>query len=61
MLSRFSRVRLFVTLWTVDRQTPMSMGFSKKEYWSGLPCTINELSVNILHKSDFSVASNCVS
>ena len=25
-------------LWTVARQTPLSMGFSKKEYWSGLPC-----------------------
>ena len=38
MLSRFSLVRLFVTLWTLTRQTPLSMGFSKQEYWSGLPC-----------------------
>ena len=32
-----SRVRLFVTLWTVARQAPPSMGFSRQEYWSGLP------------------------
>ena len=38
MLSRFSRVRLFVTLWTVAHQAPLSMGFSRQEYWSGLPC-----------------------
>ena len=31
-----SRVRLFVTLWTVARQAPPSMGFSRQEYWSGL-------------------------
>ena len=32
-----SRVWLFATLWTVARQAPPSMGFSKQEYWSGLP------------------------
>ena len=32
-----SRVRLFTTLWTVARQAPLSMGFSRQEYWSGLP------------------------
>ena len=37
MLSCFSSVRLFVTLWTVAGQAPLSMGFSKQEYWSGLP------------------------
>ena len=26
------------TAWTVDRQAPLSMGFSRPEYWSGLPC-----------------------
>ena len=31
-------VRLFVTLWTVARQAPLSMGFSRQEYWSELPC-----------------------
>ena len=38
VLNRFSRVRLFVILWTEALQTPRSMGFSRKEYWSGLPC-----------------------
>ena len=33
-----SRVRLFVTLWTVVRQAPVSLGFSRQEYCSGLPC-----------------------
>ena len=32
-----SRVQLFVTPWTVTYQDPLSMGFSRQEYWSGLP------------------------
>ena len=32
-----SRVRLFATLWTGAYQAPLSMGFSRQEYWSGLP------------------------
>ena len=32
-----SHVRLFVTPWTVARQAPLSMGFSRQEYWSELP------------------------
>ena len=32
-----SRVQLFATLWTVVRQASPSMGFSRPEYWSGLP------------------------
>ena len=32
-----SRVQLFETLLTVARQAPPSMGFSRQEYWSGLP------------------------
>ena len=38
MLSHFSCVPLFVTLWTVAHQAPLSTEFSKQEYWSGLPC-----------------------
>ena len=38
VLSFFSHVRLFVTLWIVVHQDPLSMGFSRPEYWSGLPC-----------------------
>ena len=37
VFSCFSRVWLPVTLWTVARQAPLSMGFSWQEYWSGLP------------------------
>ena len=33
----FSHVRLFATPWTVAYQAPPSMGFSRQEYWSGLP------------------------
>ena len=38
VLSRFSRVQLCVTLWTSARQAPLSIGFSRQEHWSGLPC-----------------------
>ena len=40
MLSCFSCVRLFATLWTVVHQSPLSMGFSRHEYWTGLPCPL---------------------
>ena len=36
-LSHFSYVQLFATLWTVARQASLSMGFSRPEYWRGLP------------------------
>ena len=38
LLSPFSCVRLCATLWTIALQAPLSMGFSRQEYWSGLPC-----------------------
>ena len=37
MLSCFSHVWFFATLWTVAHQAPLSMGVSKQEYWSRLP------------------------
>ena len=37
LLSRFSRIRLFATPWTAAYQAPPSMGFSRQEYWSGVP------------------------
>ena len=37
LLSRFSCVRLCVTPWTAAHQAPPSMGFSRQEYWSGVP------------------------
>ena len=33
-----SHVQLFATLWIVAFQAPLSMGFSRQEYWTGLPC-----------------------
>ena len=38
LLSPFSRVWFFVTLWTMAHQIPLFTGFSRPEYWSGLPC-----------------------
>ena len=38
MEGHFSHVWLFALLWTVTHQAPLSMGFSRQEYWSGLPC-----------------------
>ena len=38
MLSRFRCVQLSATLWAIARQAPLSMGFSRQEYWSGLLC-----------------------
>ena len=37
VLSNFRRIRLFVTPWTVAHQAPLSMEFSRQEYWNGLP------------------------
>ena len=45
-----SHVRLFVTPWTADYQAPLSMGFSRQEYWSGVPLPSPE---RVLRKSRF--------
>ena len=37
VLSHFSHVQLCATLWTIALQAPLSMEFSRQEYWSGLP------------------------
>ena len=37
-MKSLSRVQFFATLRTVAHQAPLSMGFSRQEYWSGLPC-----------------------
>ena len=58
MLSLFSHVQHFVTLWTIDHHAPLSMGFSRQEYWRGLPCPppgdlpdpgIKSMSLTFLH------------
>ena len=41
LTSCFSCVRLCVTPWTVACQAPLSMGFSRQEYWNHLPCPIS--------------------
>ena len=38
MLSLFSHVQFFAILWTVAHQAPLSVGFFRQEYWSGLLC-----------------------
>ena len=38
MLGGFSCVQLFATPWAVAHRAPFPMGFSRQEYWSGLPC-----------------------
>ena len=38
-----SRVRLFATPWTAAHQAPPSMGFSRQEYWSGVPLPSPEI------------------
>ena len=37
MLSHFSHFQLFAILWTIAQQAPLSIGFSRQEFWSGLP------------------------
>ena len=39
LLSRFSRVRLCATPQTAAHQAPPSLGFSRQEHWSGVPCS----------------------
>ena len=38
-ISHSSHVQLFVTLWTVAGQAPLSIGFARQEYWNGFPCS----------------------
>ena len=51
-----SRVQLFVTPWTLAQQAPLSMEFSRQEYWSGLPFLLQGifltqgLSLGLLHR-----------
>ena len=37
-IQSLSHARLFETSWAIARQAPLSMGFSRQEYWSELPC-----------------------
>ena len=57
VLSRFSHVWLFATPWTIACQVPQSMGFSRQEYWSGLPFPSPNEKVAI-HKLADSISAN---
>ena len=59
LLSRFSRVRLFSTPWTAAYQAPLPMGFSRPEYWSGLPLPSLTDSLLLLLLSRFSRVRLC--
>ena len=50
-LKSLSHVRLFVTPWTAAYQAPPSMGFSRQEYWSGVPLPSPSIVFNSLHVS----------
>ena len=54
LLSRFSCVRLCVTPQTAFHQAPLSLGFSRQEHWSGLPCP------SPMHESESEVAQLCL-
>ena len=47
-----SRIRLLATPWTAAYQAPLSMGFSRQEYWSGVPLPSPRL-VTVIVKSHF--------
>ena len=49
LLNCFRRIQLFATPWTVARQPPLSMAFSRQEYWSGLPFPPPGINTIILH------------
>ena len=55
LLSRFSRVRLVEAPWTAVYQAALSMGFSRQEYWSGLPLPSLVKGFGIVNKAEIDV------
>ena len=51
-----SRIRLFATPWTAAHQAPLSVGFSRQEYWSGVPLPSPSISIST---SIFGWPSSC--
>ena len=49
ILSCFSHIQLFMTLCTVAHQAPLSMGFSRQEYWSGLTYPLQGIPNSLIH------------
>ena len=69
LLSRFSRDRLCATPWTASYQAPLSLGFSRQEHWSGLPCPSPNpnpnfllflLSINLMFLFLFNTLGDCL-
>ena len=56
----FSRVRLLATLWTVAYWAPLSMGYSRQEYWSGLPLPSPSLLFTSQLKSRCDLCGRCL-
>ena len=54
-----SRVRLLVTPWTAAYQAPPSMGFSRKEYWSGVPLPSPVQGLSLSQKGTGSIHTVC--
>ena len=53
-----SHVRLFETLWTAAYQAPLSMGFSKQEYWSGVPLPSPVVKATVDNSDGMGIAVN---
>ena len=51
----FNHVRLFATPWTIAHQAPLSMGFSRQQYWSGVPLGFY---LEVLGKNPFPMHEN---
>ena len=51
-MKSLSRVRLLATPWTVAHQAPPSMGFSRQEYWSGVPLPSPDLKISRGNKTE---------
>ena len=54
LLSHFSRIQLYATPQTAAHQAPRSLGFSRQEHWSGLPCP------SPMNESEREVAQSCL-
>ena len=61
LLSHFSRVQLCANPWTAAHQAPLSMEFSRKEYWSGLPLPSPYIYINIYQFSSVKFSRSVVS
>ena len=61
LLSRFSRVRLLATPWTAAYKAPPSMGFSRQEYWNGVPLPSLYLLLQIFNNNSIFYENNFLS